>query len=235
MGVLGKRVPPPTKRQIPSRLPHFKLPSYISTEGLVRCYLPYVGEGDTLEDYSESGEDGSIGTGVSWSYDPWWGWFLDFSGTTDYVDPPVFSNFDEYTVMVLTKHHSVSDGDEDTDIEIRYNNGIHMRDEGDGTYGFHHYDAAGTWSGPTTSISNDVWILVTQRCDGSTLTGWKNDSQEVSTTVDGVGDRDENTTLGYSRSAAGQALDGDQALVLVYDVAKPDSFIVNLANLLGVA
>jgi len=235
MGTLGKQIPPPTKRRIPSRLPHFKLPSFIPTEGLVRCYLPYVGEGDTLEDYSESNSDGSIGAGVSWTYEPWRGWFLAFGGTTDYVDVPAFSNFDEYTVMVLTKHHSVNDGDYDCDFEIRYNNGIHIRDDGAGNLNLNHLDTGGNWHYKETSMSNDVWILATQRYDGSTVTGWKNDSQFWSESVDGVGDNDNNTTLGYSRSAAGEALDGDQALVLVYDVAKPDSFIVNLANLLGVA
>jgi len=85
MGVLGKKVPPPTKRRIPSRLPYFKVPGYIPTEGLMGCWLPFVGEGNLLKDYSGNGNDGAI-NGPTWTYDPRWGWILDYDGTNDYVD-----------------------------------------------------------------------------------------------------------------------------------------------------
>jgi len=224
----------PSPKRLPIRLPRRKpkkvIPSMIGKEGLVLDLLMNYTRGRDVYDHSGHGNHGTL-NGPSWVSGPY-GWMLSYDGDDDYVDIPPFDTFDEYTVMVLAKHHSVGDGDTDDSVSFRENNAIIMRDEGDSSLYFYHKDG-GAWGSGSTSISSDVWNLWTQRWDGSTVTGWKNDSNPVSFSKDSIASPGSGTALGYWSDQ--EYFDGDQALVMVFDVAKPDSFIINMAHRLGVA
>lgn len=204
----------------------------IGKEGLVLDLLMNYTRGRDVYDHSDQKNHGTL-NGPTWVDGPF-GWMLSYDGADDYVDVPPFSTFDEYTIMVLAKHRSVNDGDIDDSVSFRENNAIIIRDEGDGSLYFYQ-KSAGTWYSGSTSISNDVWNLWTQRWDGSTVTGWKNDTNPVSFSVGSIDTPGTGTALGCNVGPGTEYLDGDQALAMVFDVAKPDSFIIDVARKLGVA
>jgi len=208
----------------PRREPKATVPSYIGEEGLVACWLFYSGAGDTLYDFSGEGNHGDL-NGPKWTDEGIATWGLDFDGADDYVHPPDFPTFDEYTVMVLTKHSSVNDGDYDDDCGLRSGNAILLRDGGGGSYECCHCDSGKTWHIISTPVSNDAWNLWTQRWDGSVMDGWKNDTKFDSVSVSSIFPFGTNVNLGRESSAAGHYLNGTQIFLLVFDVAKPDSFI----------
>jgi len=175
MGILGKKVPPPTKRKIPSGLPHFKVPSYMPTEGLAGCWLPFAGEGDALKDYSENGNDGTI-NGPTWTYKPSCAWTLSYDGTDDYVSIPTASNASSsgFTWLVWVKPQSLPFSDHNRVVHLgdgTGNNQIII--SGDANYSrfIGQFCTGGTWQNEvfSDSVSEGTYHRLVLKWDGSTM------------------------------------------------------------------
>lgn len=162
-------VPKFRQRVQPKVQPKAVVPSYIGEPGLVGNWLFYNGAGDVLHDFSGYENHGDI-IGPKW-VDGSFGWGLDFDGVDDRVKLPTFPTFSEFTVIAWSKHRSVSDGDMNNIFNLRQNNGVILRDEGDGNMYAYIYD--GTWTSFSESISNDTWNMWTARYDGSVFEGSK--------------------------------------------------------------
>jgi len=217
----------PKPRQKPKRLPRRKpikvVPSGIGDKGLVGNWLfYYLKGGDHLHDFSPYDNHGTLKNDPVWK-DGRYGWALEFDGVDDYVLLPSFSTFSEFTLIIWSRHHSVSDGDYDVDFVLRKNNGFLMRDMGDGTLGIYIYD--GTWDSISTSISNNVWNMWTERYDGSVMEVFKNDESIGSISSGHVADGSDEHAIGSRDPVGGQYLDGEVALCWLFNTAKPDSFI----------
>jgi len=218
----------------PRRFPKRVVPSYIGEPNQVLNLLMHRGAGGIARDYSGEDNHGDI-NGPGWTDDHSPLWALRYDGVDDYVTLSPFPSFTAFTTMFLTRHHSVSDGDDDWDINERGNNYLRVGDDGGGNWYFGIYDGSTTVS-VTVPASNDVWTLVTGRWDGSTMEIIKDDFAVTSSaSVSASSGFDRNTELGGNTWDDAEYLDGEQALVMVYDTAKPDSFITNVAQkLLGV-
>jgi len=216
--------PPRNPLRLPRRVPKRTVPSYIGEPGLVGGWIFYNDTRGTLYDFSGEENHGDI-AGAEW-VDGSWGWALDFPGTDQYVEIPTFSEFSEFTVIVWSKHRSVSDGDMDDIFNLRQNNGVILRDEGDGNMYAYIYD--GSWHSFSESISNDTWNMWTARYDGSVFEGFKNEPPSFgSYSTDAyTGRGTDNHAIGAAEPDLGnEYLDGVVALCWLYDVAKPNSFI----------
>jgi len=216
-------------KRLPRRLPLKTIPSGLGDEGIVGSWLMcYMRGGDHLHDFSPYENHGTL-TSANADRPIWvegrWGWALDHDGVDDYVEIPTFSTFSEFTVIVWSKHRSVGDGDNDSDFTIRDNNGIIMRDEGDGSYSVYIYD--GVWNSVSTDITNGVWNCWAARYDGSVFEGFKNGSsfgtysttayRAVGADIHGIGAR--------APTSPGEFLNGVVAIVWLYDKAKTDTYI----------
>lgn len=217
-------VPKFRQRVQPKVQPKAVVPSYIGEPGLVGNWLFYNGAGDVLHDFSGYENHGDI-IGPKW-VDGSFGWGLDFDGVDDRVKLPTFPTFSEFTVIAWSKHRSVSDGDMNNIFNLRQNNGVILRDEGDGNMYAYIYD--GTWTSFSESISNDTWNMWTARYDGSVFEGFKNEPPSFCSystdTYQGRGT--DNHAIGAAEPHLGsEYLDGVVAFCWLYDVAKPNSFI----------
>jgi len=208
----------------PRRIPKRGVPSYIGEANQVLDLLMHKGGGGTVKDHSGEENHGTI-YGAEWTDEDLASWALRFNGVDNHVLIPDLPKFSAYTIMVLTRHHSVNDGDIDTSVAFRANNAILIRDEGDGLLYFYHRDSGATWHSGRTPISSDVWNLWTIRWDGATVTGWKNDTNPVSFPVSSIRVQGGNDNLGWHEADNKLPLNGDIALAMVYDTDKPDSFI----------
>jgi len=182
MGTLGKQVPTPTKREIPSRLPHFKLPSYIPTEGLVGCWLPFVGGGDSLKDYSGTGNNGTI-SGATWTYITGPGWILNYDGTDDYVDSPDDPSLDitdEITVSCWVNQDAIFGTNDRGIVTKNYNGSVvpyTLETKSTGGYRFGYYEG-GVWTDVIAgSQEADNWVHLVGVFDGSDLILYKNGTE----------------------------------------------------------
>jgi len=229
MGTLGKKIPPSTKRKIPSRLPHFKLPGYVPTEGLVGCWLPFVGEGDTLKDYSGEGNDGTL-NGPTWIYDSHFGWVLDFDGVDDYVE---VSGLQTVSPAHLTYSAWIKTLDSGT-------NSIYYKEEGGP---WHHLtigtvnpgDIRFTATDSSTTVDLDTsanlddgnWHHVVGTYDGSTMRVYI-DGEEVNSDSTLSGDlsyaEDDIPTIG-SRMGSTNFFNGTIDEVRIYDRALSENEI----------
>lgn len=180
----------------------------------------------TLEDLSGKGNDGTI-NGPTWVFP---GPVMNFDGVDDNVSLPSFSALSAYTVVLLSYHESVADGDTDNDFMIDDTNSFQMRDEGDSTFYLYQYD--GAWSSITSSISNGTWNVWVGRWDGSTLELFKNAASQGTTAV-GLTGRGNTPNMIGSTWVPDQFLDGGIALFLFYNVAKSNSWIENITAKLG--
>jgi len=227
MGVLGKKVPPPTKRIIPSRLPHFRLPSYIPTEGLVGCWMPFVGEGNLLKDYSGEGNDGTI-NGAKWVDGPY-GWALEFDGVDDYVDISGFPVKDT-SVTILAWFYAESIGSVNRQL-VFWGDGApqwELRIDGnDGTTDFFWYDGTTShgieWSNlPTTGEWHQ---LVGVYDDGTGGYALYFDGSKEATATDAVNPSADGTSnrIGRHPGGYGEPFDGKIDDVRIYDRALSEN------------
>jgi len=219
--------PPPERLPIrlPRRTPKRTIPSYIGEPNLIACWLFNYTRGRDLYDHSPSKNHGTLVRNPEWRSGSF-GWGLYFDGTGPCVEVSALSGpMSEFTVIWWARHDSVSDGDVDNDFQFRLNNGLIAHDLGDGTEEFMLYD--GAWNSISTTIENEAWVMWTMRYDGTDLEGIKNQPPSFDSVASGHTAQDSDChAIGAAYPAFDTSyLDGMVALVWIYDVAKPDSFV----------
>jgi len=229
--------PPPPETRIPTRRPRF-IPSYISTEELVGCWLPIVGKAISLKDYSGNGNDGTI-DGATWTYDPRWRWALNFDGEDDYVgcgDPGTFGN-EDWTLLALVQLQDVgadqgivSWGDGDADWWWRWTLQDFTGDGNHDDFGHSYDDNA---SKVNTSVDDAAWVdggthlLATVHTEETGYDLYVDDLGVISSLADNGSLREDGVNslwLGYD-SAGGLYFASDIFMALLYTRPLSDSEI----------
>jgi len=201
--------------------------SHIGDEGLIRNWLFYLGAGDTLRDFSGRGNHGDI-NGPRWT-DGSASWGLSYDGSDDYVDIPNLPNFSEYTVMVMHEADTPNDGTGRRSIGVEKNNNFSIEQPGDGTLKIQKQNSAANWTSITHSLPADTFLVSTIRWDGTNLSAFKDDTKVDTVTSEGQTIPNSPDFLGTYRNES-MYWNGDQSLILVYDVSKSDSFIKHAAR-----
>lgn len=202
-------------------------------ENALRAYLFRENSGFNLHDFTTDNQDGSI------ENDPvWTSGYKDMPDTiglsyeNDWVVlpslPELDNTTDEYTVIVVSKHESVGDGDVDSEISLTLNNGIILRDNGSNYYYFKQYDGT-AFQNIWTSITDNVWNMWTQRYDGQVMDAFKDNNWVDNLSISYDNEGTDTHALGAAEPAYDlNFLDGVQCLALIYDVAISDNKIFGI-------
>jgi len=178
---------------------------------------------NTVYDLTSYVNDGTAKNGPTVTSGQWDN-ALSFDGADDAVDVPDPSNLSTFTVVAVSKHRSVNDGDIDHVLAFLSNNGFMLRDEGDGSFSFRFYDG-GNWTSIAAPISNDVWNVWIGTYDGSTAELFKNGSSVGTASVANDSPGRVSGYIGKQSDSYPQRLDGVVDEVYLFERVLSDNEI----------
>lgn len=190
------------------------------------------GEGDSLEDCSGTGNDGTI-NGATWVYSPGQGWVLDYDGS-DYVEVPDDPSLEPNTLTVSAwvNLDSLVDWENFVSKWGSGGNQYNLQLDGvDNSITFVVQNAAGTSYRADSGVvpSTGEWYHAVGTWNGTDVSICVNGTLEASVSLSGdLNSGTESVYFGAEDGAATIRLDGTTGGVLIYARALSDGEIANI-------
>jgi hypothetical protein len=200
------------------------------TDGLV-AYYPFDSSEVTPAVDEALGNHGTI-NGATYTSGQI-GQALNFdSSNNEHVDLGTHVQYlsNEFTVSCWFNPSAVNNGNLQSIVDLRKNNAIIIRANGDGNLYFYHSATDGTFDSVSTSISNGNWYFALMTWDGSTVRAFL-DTTEVGTISNSSHGQKNNTDAGIGgQDSIAEFYNGDIDEPRIYDRALSTPEIQALYN-----